>query len=257
MLGVTLLLLYAPIAQLVASSLNSNALTAAWRGFTLDWYELALRNDEVVDAAWRSLRLAVAVAAAAGVIGTLGAVAVRHHPRSRRLLNTLATARIATPELVLAVGLSVLMPLLGLRFGTLSMWFGHTVLLSAYVLVIVSSRLSGTSIVLEEAAADLGASPLRVVRHAVLPHVMPAVAAALVLVAAFSFDDVLLSSRLGGPNDTTLPVVILSMATRRPTPELDAIGTLVIAAGLASFVLALTVGRLRAGSTRDLLGGGR
>ena len=84
---------------------------------------------------------------------------------------------------------------------------------------------------------------------------MPAVAAAVVLVAAFSFDDVILSSRLGGPTDTTLPVVILSMATRRPTPELDAIGTLVVVAGLAAFAVALLVGRLRSGSTRDLLGG--
>lgn len=254
-LVVTLVLLYGPIVQLVYSSVNRNPLTSSWTGWTRRWYDAALADRTVLAAAWRSVLLALSVSTGAGVIGTLASVAVRHHERLRSVVTAMATARIATPELVLAVALGVLVPLSGGRFGPFTMWFGHTALLSSYVVVIVSSRLAGTSRLLEETAADLGASPWRVVRHVVLPHVAPAVASSVVLVAAFSFDDVLMSARLGGPTDTTLPLVILSMATRRPTPELDALGTLVVLAGLGAFGVALLLARLRSGSSRDLLGG--
>jgi ABC-type spermidine/putrescine transport system permease subunit II len=128
------------------------------------------------------------------------------------------------------------------------MWFGHTAVLSGYVVLVVNARLAGIQSDLEDAAADLGAPPAAVVRDVVLPHICPAIIAAMVLVAAFSFDDVLLSSRLSGPDDTTLPVVILSMATRRTTPEVDAIGSLVLGLGALAFVLAATIGRVARGT---------
>ncbi len=256
-LAVALMLLYAPIAQLLVSSANENTLTARWTGFTTQWYRLAFDNDAVISAAGRSARLAILVGLSAGSIGSVAALVVRRHPRFQAAVLALATARIATPELVLAVALGVVFPLAGVRFSTWTMWFGHTALLSGYVVVVVSTRLGGLDRLLEESAADLGASPLRVVRHIVLPHVAPAMVSAGLLVAAFSFDDVLMSARLGGPNDTTLPLVILSMATRRPTPQLDAIGTLVVAAGALTFIMALVIGRIRSANAADLIGASR
>jgi putrescine transport system permease protein len=252
-LVLTLVILYAPVVQLVVSSFNENSLTTRWQGLTGEWYRAALDNDQVREAALRSVRLAFTVAVAATVVGTASAVAVRRRPRLRAFVIGLAAARIATPEIVLAVALSVLLPLVDVGFGPVTMWFGHVVLLSAYVVLVVSTRLVGMSPVQEESAADLGASPMRVLATVVVPHVLPAVAAAAVLVAAFSFDDVLLSARLSGPTDTTLPLVILSMATRRPTPELDAIGSLVVLANLAAFAVALTVHSARTGRLHDLL----
>lgn len=243
-LVIVLALLYAPLVQLIVSSVNANSLTTRWEGFTTRWYRAAFADDVVTTAMWRSLRLAVLVAVTSGLVGTSAAIAVRHRPRMRALVRGLATARVATPEIVLAVALGVLFPLLGVRFGSWTMWFGHSALLSAYVVLIVAARLAGQSPNLEDAAADLGARPFAVVRHVVLPHAAPAVGVATLLVAAFSFDDVLLSSRLSGPQDTTLPLVIVSMATRRTTPELDAIGSLVIAAGLSAFAVAALIGRV-------------
>jgi ABC-type spermidine/putrescine transport system permease subunit II len=255
-LVLTLTILYAPVLQLVVSSFNQNSLTTRWQGVTAAWYRAALDNEQVRDAALRSVRLAISVAVAATVVGTAAAIAVRHRPRLRAFVLGLAAARIATPEIVLAVALSVLLPLVEVGFGPVAMWFGHVVLLSAYVVLVVSTRLVGMSALQEESAADLGASPARVVATVVVPHVVPAVAAAAVLVAAFSFDDVLLSARLSGPTDTTLPVVILSMATRRPTPELDAIGSLVVLANLAAFAVALLVHSARNGRLHDLVAPG-
>lgn len=246
-LAVTVAVLYAPLLQLVVSSVNRNRLTARWEGFTSEWWSAALGNDEVRAAALRSLRLALLVALSAGLIGTAAAIATRRHPRVRAVVSALATARLAVPEIVLAVALAVVLPLVDVRAGPLAMWFGHTVFLSGYVVLVVGARVADLDPALEDAAADLGASPRRVLLRIVLPQVAPAVAAATVLVAAFSFDDVLLSSRLGGPTDTTLPVVIVSMATRRTTPELDAIGALVVGVGVVAFAVAALVARGRGG----------
>ncbi len=254
-LALTLTVLYAPIAQLLVSSFNRNSLTASWKGFTTRWYSQALDNEQVVDAAARSLRLALVVSFAAAIIGGLAVLVVRRHPKWSALVRSFAAARLAVPEIVLAVALGVVLPLFDVRPGAPAMWFGHTVFLSGYVVLVVGARLADLDPSLEDAAADLGARPLGVLRHVVVPHMIPALLASTVLVAAFSFDDVLLSNRLGGPQDTTLPVVIVSMATRRPTPELDAIGSLVVLAGVGAFIVSLLVSRLRGGFARDLVAG--
>ncbi len=247
-LATLMLLLYAPLLQLVVSSFNTNAVTARWKGFTTRWYRAVLTNNEALEAFSWSLQLAVSVAITAGVVGGGAAIAARRRPRLRAILVVMATARVATPEIVLAVALGVLLPLLDIEFGPWPMWFGHTALLSAYVVLVVNARLAGAQPDLEDAAADLGAPPAAVVRDVVVPHIRPAIMAAMVLVAAFSFDDVLLSSRLSGPDDTTLPLVILSLATRRTTPEVDAIGSLVLGLGALAFALAVAIGRVARGT---------
>jgi ABC-type spermidine/putrescine transport system permease subunit II len=249
-LGLLLALLYAPLVQLIVSSVNSNSVTARWNGFTTRWYRSVLANDDVFEAAVRSLRLAASVALTAGLVGGAAAIAVRRRPRLRSVVAVLAAARVATPEIVLAVALGILLPLVDVQFGYWTMWFGHSVLLSAYVVLVVNARLAGMPADLEAAAADLGAPPAAVVRDVVLPHIKPALAAAVMLVGAFSFDDVLLSSRLSGPQDTTLPLVILSMATRRTSPEIDAIGAIVVILGAIAFRLAVTIGRVARGPDR-------
>ena len=255
-LGVTLALLYAPLLQVAISSINTNSFGSSWEHPTLHWYRLAFDNELVVTSLWRSVRLAGAVGVSAALLGTGSAIAVRHRPRMRSLAASLATARIATPEILIAVGLGVLLPLAGARLGTVAMWFGHTVLLSAYVVLVVSARLQRMPEGLEDAACDLGASPWRVIRHVVIPQVIPAVLAAVLLVAAFSFDDVVLSLRLSGPTDTTLPMVILSMAQRRPTPELDAIGAVVVMIGAVFIGAAMLATRIRSsGEDQNLIGG--
>ena len=255
-LAAALVLLYAPLVQLVISSLNTNSLGSSWEHPTLGWYRRALDNELVVASLWRSVRLALAVAFSAALLGTGSAIAVRHRPRIRSLAASLATARVATPEILVAVGLGVLLPLADIQLGVVAMWFGHTVLLSAYVVLIVSARLQGMPEGLEDAAQDLGAPPWRVIRHVVMPQVTPAGFASTLLVAAFSFDDVILSLRLSGPTDTTLPMVILSMAQRRPSPELDAIGAVVIMIGIVCVGAATLAIRIRrVGEKHSVIGG--
>jgi putrescine transport system permease protein len=243
-LTLVVLVLYVPLARLVWNSLNADPVGRRWGGFTDRWFA-EVRDDPVVRAAlWRSVRLAVAASLGAVVLGVGLVVALPQVRRgAARVASTLAGARVATPELVMATGLAVLVPLVGWRFGFRAMLLGHVVYLSAYVVLVVGARAARRDRSFEEAAADLGARPWRVVRTVTLPDLAPAIWASLLLTAAFSFDDVVMSQRLAGPRDATLPMVILSVAQRRVTPALDAIGVLVIIAGAVTFAAALMAGR--------------
>ncbi len=95
----------------------------------------------------------------------------------------------------------------------------------------------------EEAALDLGAGRWQVLRDIVIPDLMPAIVSSLLLVLAFSFDDVALSLALRGPNDTTVPIYIFSAVQRRVTPSIHAIGAMVIFAGVLTFAAAAAINR--------------
>jgi ABC-type spermidine/putrescine transport system permease subunit II len=105
---------------------------------------------------------------------------------------------------------------------------GHTVWNSAYAAIIVQARMASLDPALEEAAADLGATPWRAFRRVTLSALMPAIIAAGLLAFTFSFDDVVTSVFLQGASNSPLPVVILGMIRFRITPEINAIGLLVM-----------------------------
>ena len=190
-----------------------------------------------------SIRLAALASLGAVAAGTLAAIAAR---RSRWLgrVNTLfATVRVATPEIIIATGLGAVLPVIGIAFGFRPMLVAHVAYLSAYVLLIVGARAAGADRNLEEAALDLGATKWQVLRDIVLPDLRPAIVSSALLAFAFSFDDVALSLALRGPTDTTVPIYIFSAVQRRVTPSIHAIGALIIAVGVVTFLAATVVHR--------------
>jgi putrescine transport system permease protein len=251
MLGLLLAVLYAPLLYLVAASVNSDPSSTGWGGLTLRWYRGALDDPEVADAARVSIRLALLSAVAATLVATCAIVAVRRRPLLGRLHAAFVTGRVATPEII--IGLGALLPAAGLSLGFWPMALAHTAYLAAFAAVIIGARAGGADVSLEEAAIDLGARPLQVVRTIVLPDLLPAIASAFLVCAAFSFDDVALSLALRGPQDTTLPVLLFSRMQRRFTPSIHAVGTIVLAVGVVAFAAAFTVNRavLGAQNTKD------
>lgn len=240
-----LLVLYAPLLQLAVSSINRNELSTGWEGATTQWFRAAFGNPEVSGALWRSVRLAVAASLLSVALGTAVAIGSRDHPRLGPLTRLLAGTRVATPEIIIATALGVAIPAISLRFGFRTMLIGHVVYLTAYVALLVGARAAGADRRQEEAAADLGARRWQVLWTIVLPDLRPAIVAGGLLAAAFSFDDVALSTTLRGPQDTTLPVLIFSRVQRRVTPEVHAIGACVLAIGAALFIAASLVNRPR------------
>jgi ABC-type spermidine/putrescine transport system permease subunit II len=243
MLIALVIVLYAPLVQLVVSSVNRNPLSTGWTGFTTEWFRGAFDDPLVRSSIGLSARLAVASAFGAVVLGTAAAIAGRRTRWIAAFVRIAAGGRVAVPEIIIATGLGVVLPLIGWRFGFRVMVVAHAIYLSAYVVLLVGARVAGADPHQEEAALDLGAKPWRVLWTITLPDLLPAIAASALLCAAFSFDDVALSNALRGPQDTTLPVYIFSTVQRRVTPEIHAIGTVVLVVGMVSFVAAATINR--------------
>jgi spermidine/putrescine transport system permease protein len=238
------LVLYAPLMRVCLNAFNRDELGIRWEGFTGDWFRDAWNNEVLRSSVGKSALLALLSSFGSVVIGTAAVLSMRTS-RSRQALTTrlLSVARIATPEIIIATGLLVTLPLLRVRFGTIAMTIGHVAYLTAYVVLLVGARAARFDGRLEEAAADLGASPLRVLTRIVLPQLAPAIGAAALMSAAFSFDDIAISRSVASPTSQTLPLVLVSMIQRSPTPQIDAVATLLILAAAVLFGLAVFVGR--------------
>ncbi len=245
-----LLALYLPLVFLVVSSVNSNPASTSWTGFTTDWYRAAINDQATRDAVATSLRLAAISSVGATLAATLAVLAVRRRPWFQRIHSVLVTGRIATPEIIVAAGIGALIPAIGATFGFRIIALAHITYLAAFASILIGARAASADPVLEDTALDLGARPRHVLRRVVLPDLRPAILSALLLSAAFSFDDVALSLTLRGPNDTTLPVLLLSAMQRRATPSVHAIGSTVLAAGITVFAIAAVANRSLLQSTQ-------
>ena len=228
--------LYAPILSLVIYSFNKSKLATVWGGWSTKWYGELLRNDQILDAAFLSLRIAFTTATVAVLFGTLAGLALVRFGRFRgRLLFTgLISAPLVMPEVI--TGLSLL--LLFVSTADLIGWPGsrgantitiaHITFSMAYVAVIVQARLSGMDESLEEAAMDLGSKPLRVLFDITLPIIAPAMVAGWLLSFTLSLDDLVIATFTAGPGASTLPMVIFSKVKLGVSPDINALATIMV-----------------------------
>lgn len=235
--------LWAPILLLVAYAFSASRVPFEWGGFSLRWFGALAGNERIVEAAWLSLRVAAASASLATLLGlALGWVLARHGRfAGRPIFGALAGAPLVLPEVV--TGLALLLLFVGLQAatgwpeqrGAVTVWLAHSSLGMAYVAVLAQARLAGLDPALEEAAADLGASPFAVFRTVTLPLIAPSLAAGWLLAFTLSLDDVVLASFVSGPGATTLPVYLFSQLRLGMTPEANALAVIFLAAaGLLS-----------------------
>jgi putrescine transport system permease protein len=235
-LGAGFAFLYLPIVVLVVYSFNESRLVTVWAGFSTKWYGELLRDRQILDAAWLSIRIAVASASAALFLGTLAAVALVRAGRfrGRALLGAMVTAPLVMPEVI--TGLSLMLLFVAMQQlagwpaerGALTVWLSHTTFATAFVTVVVAARLSEFDKSLEEAAMDLGASPMRTFFAITLPIIAPALLAAWLLAFTLSLDDVVIASFTTGPKASTLPIVIFSSVRLGVSPKINALATILI-----------------------------
>ena len=241
--------MWLPIIVVIVNSLNADAYLVRWGGVTLRWFQKAAGDSQVRSAMMTSLEMALATSALSIVIALTGVLWWRRASRSgRQFFNGTVYARLVLPEVVLASAMFLVLTRLQLQLGMVTAVLGHTVWDSAFATVIIQARARMLSDDIEEAGADLGASPVRVFFHVTLPALAPGILAAGVLAFSLSFDDVVTSFFLSGSRLTTLPLLVMGFIRFRVTPEVNAIGALVTSSMIAStlFVLWL-VGR----SARD------
>ena len=229
--GAVYLFLYAPLLVLAAFSFNRGRLTAAWEGFTLDWYRKLVDDRQLLQALRNSLAVGFTATVFSTVIGTAAALAF-HRWRFRRqgAMDALVTVPIVVPEIVLASSLLLLFAGLGLRLGFLTVILAHVAFCVSYAVVVVGARLAGFDRSLEEAAMDLGAGPAGTFFKVILPGIAPGVLAAALLCFALSIDDYVITSFVAGVGSTTLPVQIYSMVRSGVSPVINAVSTVLLVA---------------------------
>ncbi|SDE34296.1 ABC transporter permease [Ruegeria marina] len=243
----TLITLYAPIAILVMFSFNAGTSMAIWEGFSLRWYQQAVANEAVQDAAMRSLFLALVAASVATVAATMAAMATtrtRHFP-GKTMIYALINQPLMVPEIVTAVALLIV-------FAAIKVWTGHTSMI--YLIVAhtafcvpfaylpIRARLETMDLSLETAAQDLYASRWLTFRRVTLPLMWPGIVAGLMLAFVISLDDVVITEFVKSAGQETLPTYMLGQLRRVVTPEVNAISTVILLAGaiLVSLFFRLT-----------------
>lgn len=237
--------LYVPIGLLVLYSFNASRLVTVWGGFSTKWYAALLQNDQLVAAAWMSLKVALMSACLATLLGTLAALALARHGRfaGRNMFTAMIYAPMVMPEVIIGLALLLLFVSLDIERGFWTVVIAHATLGMCFVSVVVYARLAGFDRSLEEAAMDLGASPLQTFSLVTLPLIAPSVAAGFLLAFTISLDDFVLASFTTGPGSTTLPMRIYSSVRLGVTPEINAISTLII--GFVGVLLLLALAARR------------
>ena len=223
--------LYLPILLLVLFSFNDSRLVTVWAGFSTRWYGELLRNELLLDAAWVTLRIGLVSASLALVLGTLAAIGLVRFAgfRGRTLFSGMTFAPLVMPEVITGLSLLLLFVSLNWERGFWTVVIAHTTFATAYVAVVVQSRLLTFETMLEEAAMDLGATPVKTFFVITLPVIAPALASGWLLAFTLSLDDLVIASFTTGPGATTLPMRIYSQVRLGVTPEINAISTVLIA----------------------------
>jgi len=229
--------LYVPLMLVIVYSFNDSRIATVWGGFSTRWYGELLRNEQVLSTAFLSLRIALTSATMATILGTMAGLALARFRRfrGRTLFTGMITSPMVMPEVI--TGLSLLLLFIALEqlvgwpsergFSTITI--AHTTFSMAYVAVIVQSRLAAMDESLEDAAMDLGGTPLRVVFDITLPLITPAMAAGWLLSFTLSLDDLVIASFVSGPGASTLPMYIFSKVKLGVSPDINALATLIIA----------------------------
>lgn len=229
-LGLVLAFIYLPIVCVVVYSFNGGRSTAVWKGFSLQWYQALFQDPDIWDALKNSLVLGGLSCLAAAVIGTVGAVGLMKVKfRSKGAVEYIATLPIMIPEIILGMVFMAFFAVLSLPFGMVTLVIAHTAFCIPYILMMVKARMAGMDPALEEAAMDLGATPVRTFFDVTLPLVMPAVLSGVMLAFAMSLDDVVISIFVNGPRINTLPVKVYTQIKFGVTPEINALCTVMLA----------------------------
>jgi spermidine/putrescine transport system permease protein len=228
--GLVLVFLYLPLAVLVVFSFNQSRLNIAWTGFTVEWYA-ALRRDAVLVRSLRnSLVVAAATTALSVVLGTAGAWLLhRYRYRGRGLLETLVFLPMIVPEVILGVSLLILFVTAGLQLGYTTIVVSHVTFCFPFVMAAVQARLAGLDPALEEAALDLGATPLEAFVKVLLPYLMPAIVVGALMAFTLSLDELIVTWFTASAATRTLPLEIFGRVRKGLDPSLNAVSTVFVA----------------------------
>ena len=239
--------LYLPIIILIVFSFNASRLVTVWGGFSTQWYASLFRNQAFLDAAWITLWVGVVSATVATILGTMAAIALTRYTRfrGRVLFSGMVFAPLVMPEVITGLSLLLLFVAVGFDRGFMTVTLAHITFTMCFVAVVVQSRLVSFDRSLEEAAMDLGATPVATFFQVTLPVIAPAIISGWMLAFTLSLDDLVIASFTSGPGATTLPMKIYSQVRLGVTPEINAACTILIGVVALGVIVASLVNKRR------------
>jgi spermidine/putrescine transport system permease protein len=241
------LFVFAPIIVVLILSFNASQFGGfPMTGFSLHWYEKLMDNDSIVRAFQTSLWIGLLTAVTCTIFGTMAALAlVRYDFPGKHWVNALIVGPVLVPETVLGVGLLLANRAVGMKPNYGLLLAGHILLSLPYVVLVVQARLIGVKRVYEEAALSLGANRLQTFREITMPLILPAMLAGLLLAFTISFDNVSASVFWRPAGVETMPTQILGMLKVSISPEINALGALMIAVTVGLPLVGGALARLR------------
>lgn len=223
------LFLYVPIMVLIVFSFNDSKLNVVWNGFTMKWYNSLLHNAGILEAVKNSFIVAIVSTIIAVIIGTFAALGLyKYKFKGKNIIDSVLNVPLIIPEIVMGISLLAFFSLVKIPLGRISLIIAHVTFSIAYVVAVVKTRLDGFDASVEEAALDLGATPVKTFFYVTLPMIMPGVIGGGLLAFTLSLDDVIISFFVTGAGSVTLPLKVFSMVKFGVTPEINALSTIIV-----------------------------
>jgi spermidine/putrescine transport system permease protein len=241
--------MYLPIGVLAFYSFNKSPYSATWQGFTLQWYRNLFADERILSALKNSLLVAGCAVSISAVLGTLMAVGLaRYRFPGKGLYQGVTYLPLIIPDIAIAVATLVFLAAFAVPLSIWTIVAAHVVFCLAYIGLVVSSRLTNLNSHLEEAALDLGATPVQAFIQVLLPQLMPGIIAGCLLAFVLSLDDFLIASFTAGSGSNTLPMEIFSRIRSGVKPDINALSVILIS---ASAIVALIAELIRASGEKE------
>ena len=221
------LFLYLPILLMILYSFNDSRYGGNWSGFTLRWYSDLLRDRSIMESLYTTLIVAVTASVISTIIGTISAVAIHNmKPKGKALMSSLSYIPMVNPDIVIGISLPSLFVLFNMKLGYLTLILAHITFNIPYVIFAVLPKLQQLNPNIEEAAMDLGATPVQAFFKVVLPELMPGIVTGALLAFTLSIDDFIVRFFTTGSGVSTLSIRIYSMTKRGLSRMINALSSI-------------------------------
>lgn len=246
-----LAMLYTPIVVLIIFAFNAGSLMMHWEGVSLRWFGVALANQDFQSAARNTFMISIVATLVSTVTATLAAIGmtrVKAWP-GMRMAFMIINLPLMVPEIITAVAtlsfFALLAKGLGLNFGIGNIMLAHCVFCIPFAFMPIRARLEDMDLTLENAAADLYATPWQAFRRVTFPLLVPGIASGAALAFIVSFDDFTITQLVAGPGQTTLPLYIWDQTRRPMTPEINAISAVLLLFSISFIIISFLIARKR------------
>ena len=238
-------LLYFPILVLIAYSVNNARFSLQWHGFSTQWYQELLHDQSLWSALFHSVYLGLTASCIATITGLLACVYLFLHPDYKRYRSFYSTLLllIIIPDLVLGVALLIFFNITATPLGFVSLLIAHITFCIPFVVLTINSRIHTLDVNIYASALDLGASRFTALTRILFPLLWPAISSAFLLCFTLSFDDVIISYFVAGPDFNILPLTIYSLVRTGVTPELNALCTMTFLISMVLVILSYRLSR--------------